>query len=542
MRSVLWLIWLLSLGLGTSTASSQERLWEFTLDERDANSIGEVVVAGDYLYVVGNSQSFDPPSEVQSTLRIDLGGNLDWRQDVEDVGFGSLTVSSNGAVYVAGSTETLDAVVVIKRLPSGSELWRRRFEPTTDGRVSVREVEAVGPSVYVLLESATQEETWTVLLKYDDRGNQLWCRRLGGSDDERVSPVDFEIADSSGNTIVIGRRFRFDGTEQVGNRFVVVRFNAMGDAIWTREYPGVDEVGAAPNDAVVTSDGEVRVVGLSQRQGECEDSVCGSITTVQYSPSGRLEWSQSVSSPAAEGFVGRPSAVQDDNGNVLVLGGAPGPSGDSDVTLAKYSGEGDELWVTQWDSGAGLTDRIAGLPRIDSRGNIYVLASSIEGEFPDIATRVFVVGFRGRTGHRFLDFAVGEEGSILPFQLHMDRNDDLYLTFVRLFEEPRPVTLAKIRTLPPASFVQSEANGDGALDVSDAVFILGFLFLGNSEPSCLAALDANGDGDIDLSDAVMILGNLFLGSPPVLPGMGECQALPEDDALSCEQSPCSEES
>ena len=90
-----------------------------------------------------------------------------------------------------------------------------------------------------------------------------------------------------------------------------------------------------------------------------------------------------------------------------------------------------------------------------------------------------------------------------------------------------------------STLVQGEANGDGTIDVSDAVFILGFLFLGNSEPSCLAALDANADDAVDLSDAVMILGNLFLGNPPTLPGIDECQGLSEESSLGSEESqPC----
>ncbi len=75
-----------------------------------------------------------------------------------------------------------------------------------------------------------------------------------------------------------------------------------------------------------------------------------------------------------------------------------------------------------------------------------------------------------------------------------------------------------------------DGNQDGGLDLSDAVWLLGHLFLG-TQPSLpceggtaslpgegdLALMDVNGDGGIDLSDGVSILSFLFLGSkPPVL--------------------------
>ncbi|HVR73403.1 MAG TPA: dockerin type I repeat-containing protein, partial [Planctomycetota bacterium] len=61
---------------------------------------------------------------------------------------------------------------------------------------------------------------------------------------------------------------------------------------------------------------------------------------------------------------------------------------------------------------------------------------------------------------------------------------------------------------------RSDANGDGKVDVSDAVRILEWLFRGGGQPPCLAAADVTGDVRIDLADPVSLLGFLFLGEPP----------------------------
>ena len=83
-------------------------------------------------------------------------------------------------------------------------------------------------------------------------------------------------------------------------------------------------------------------------------------------------------------------------------------------------------------------------------------------------------------------------------------------------------------------FVRGDSNEDGGVDISDAVYILGWLFLGR-ELGCPAAMNANGDEAVDLSDPVWLLNHLFLGGlPPVAP-YPECGPgmLPSDRAM-CE--------
>lgn len=82
-----------------------------------------------------------------------------------------------------------------------------------------------------------------------------------------------------------------------------------------------------------------------------------------------------------------------------------------------------------------------------------------------------------------------------------------------------PLAIPLPRVLP------GDANGDGGLDISDAVATLGFLFLGSpaqlpcgdgsaSDPANLKLVDWQPDGAIDISDAVATLSFLFLGGRP----------------------------
>ncbi len=89
-----------------------------------------------------------------------------------------------------------------------------------------------------------------------------------------------------------------------------------------------------------------------------------------------------------------------------------------------------------------------------------------------------------------------------------------------------------------AIFYRGDSNSDGKLDLSDAVNVLSYLFLGATAPSCSDAADANDDGKVDISDPVRLLGFLFLGDPAP-PGYepGHPQVDDTPDELDCAQAP-----
>jgi hypothetical protein len=72
---------------------------------------------------------------------------------------------------------------------------------------------------------------------------------------------------------------------------------------------------------------------------------------------------------------------------------------------------------------------------------------------------------------------------------------------------------------PEPKFHRGDSDDNGQLQLTDAVRILGFLFLGGAAPTCADAADADDNGQLQLTDAVRILGFLFLGqASPAPPG------------------------
>ena len=81
----------------------------------------------------------------------------------------------------------------------------------------------------------------------------------------------------------------------------------------------------------------------------------------------------------------------------------------------------------------------------------------------------------------------------------------------------RSIEVACIVPPPPeTAFLRSDCNDDGEVDISDALFILGWLFTDGTPPRCIAAANANGDEGVDISDPTYLLQFLFnAGTAPV---------------------------
>jgi hypothetical protein len=93
--------------------------------------------------------------------------------------------------------------------------------------------------------------------------------------------------------------------------------------------------------------------------------------------------------------------------------------------------------------------------------------------------------------------------------------------------------------LPPTDpstplFIRGDANRDAAVDISDALFILLYLFQGPVESTCRDALDADDRQAIEITDAIYLLSFLFQGGPsPPAPYPAPGLDPTADDPLGC---------
>ncbi len=104
----------------------------------------------------------------------------------------------------------------------------------------------------------------------------------------------------------------------------------------------------------------------------------------------------------------------------------------------------------------------------------------------------------------------------------------------------RQAARVELATLPDAAFRRCDANDDGAIDVADAISIVGELFLGDEPATCQDAADCDGDGRRYVTDAIFLVTYRFLGGAPPpapFPGCGRPPPPPDGPvALGCRTS------
>jgi hypothetical protein len=101
----------------------------------------------------------------------------------------------------------------------------------------------------------------------------------------------------------------------------------------------------------------------------------------------------------------------------------------------------------------------------------------------------------------------------------------------------RGVDLDGICEAQVVTFRRGHVNADDNVDLSDAVGILGYLFLGEAEPPCLDALDVDDNGGVELTDAIALLGYLYLGGVAPAAPFESCGEDPASDGLGCTAFP-----
>jgi hypothetical protein len=170
------------------------------------------------------------------------------------------------------------------------------------------------------------------------------------------------------------------------------------------------------------------------------------------------------------------------------------------------------------------------LSMLPPSGDSVLLRLTVETEIPG-------AGEACREGT--ITFQSGLKGSGLPitnsitFDGHTRKDDGGDKDADGDREEP-----AVVRTCVDSPFKRGDCRSDRQIDITDAIAILNYLFLGGSEPPCLGACDSNDDELLNISDPIYTLGYLFLGTAPPPPPLEACGKDPTPGPLGCGEPKC----
>jgi len=288
----------------------------------------------------------------------------------------AMTVDNSGNIYVTGvssTSTTANDFITIKYNSEGIQQWAARYHNPDGQDDNVRgiAVDASG-NVYVTGSiSMGGSNGIQITVKYNSSGEQQWAKQLGEPAASPAAPGRGKSSialDASGNIYVGGSR-RFGSGQNAS--YLLIKYNANGDSLWTRNYKGTHFLAGLGSGIVcIKVDGNyVYVTGKSFDQNP-DLSSSAFATTIKYDLSGAQQW------------IRKDTLI---NGSDDVIGMTTDASGKIIVTCnhgfniltMKYDISGGRLWKKIYAGiGGDYYDGVTDLA-VDLSGNVYLTGNSV---------------------------------------------------------------------------------------------------------------------------------------------------------------------
>ncbi|GAB4131792.1 MAG: hypothetical protein Fur0041_02500 [Bacteroidia bacterium] len=197
-----------------------------------------------------------------------------------------------------------------------------------------------------------------------------WVERYNAPPDNADEARSIAV-DASGNVYVTGSGFNSQGNLDA----ITIKYSPTGQQLWVVNY----DRGVGDNDEavklVLDDSANVYIVGYSRGMQTSSD-----ILTVKYNTNGVLQWAQHYNGSGNGLDEGRSIAV-DGNRNVIVTGYESNSSFATDMTVIKYSANGNQSWVQVVNGSGNGNDEGKDLT-VDASDNIYVIGNTEQTSNP----------------------------------------------------------------------------------------------------------------------------------------------------------------
>ncbi len=332
----------LSFGAGRSdvylikTDVHGDALWTRTFGGADYDVGYSVQQTADGGYIIaGSTRSLGSGRYDVYLVKTDVKGRMIWTRtygDTNDDGARSVQQTADGGFIVAGCTESFGAgqgdVYLVRTDAVGDTMWTRTYGGAGhDEGFSVQQTTDSGFVIAGLTQSSGAGEDDVYLVKTDARGDTMWTRTFGGTDDDFGYSV---LQTADGGYVVAGLNESFGAG---GEDVYLIRTTTHGDTLWTRTYggPSTDEAHSVQQ----TADGGFIVAGSTYSFG------AGNFDAylIRTDASGRALWTKTYGGTGDDGAW---SVQQSPDGGFIMAGHASSAgTGGRDVLLVRTDSLGN---------------------------------------------------------------------------------------------------------------------------------------------------------------------------------------------------------
>jgi uncharacterized delta-60 repeat protein len=346
-------------------------LWtaRFSVQSNSSETVSALAVdASGNLWVAGTTTSADLQQDAL-TLKFDGSGTLLWVARFGTTNLfetaNALALDNSGNGYVVGQTG--QDFLTIKYDASGNQMWVGDFNGSGHGIDTARSVAVAGTNIYVTGSSWNGSNLDFLTLNYNAQGAILWQRAYDAAGADHAVAV---VADVSGNVIVAGSSYGTATYGEFGTDYVVVKYAANGDRLWSARYDGFMNSEDYPTALAVDSSGHIYVTGHSDF--ESGDSGVRQFATLKYDSSGRELWR---SWHISRQYDGSRSLALDSGGNVYITSLGTGAFSGRNIAFIKYDSLGNRVAMAQYNGFENSDDTPSALA-LDSAGNVLVTGTS----------------------------------------------------------------------------------------------------------------------------------------------------------------------